>query len=453
MNEITERKLKFIQKIGYGIGDFGSNYSWTFVASFVMLYFTNAVGLDAAVIGTIMLISRILDGFTDIFMGTIIDRTRTRMGKARFWYFVSCFPTALCVYLIFNIPGSFSEGTKYIYIFIVYTLMGAIFYTMNNIAYTTMSILVTRDNEERVQLTSYRYVFATLGVLVISATTSGLVDYFGGGQEGWRIVSVIYSLICLIGLLIPVVAVKELPEDENPKERKGKENRQNLIIIEDIKLLLKNKYFILGLAYYLVYYLVFGAFQALGIYYATYNLKDGGLLGALAMASWVPSIILLPFVSILTGKWGVRKASIYGYFFTLAGAILAYIGGIAMKIPLILLGLVIRSIGEVPITGGFNTLLAEADDYSLLRYGKRVTGSLFSCTSVGIKVGTGLGTTFCGFLLKFSRFDSHAVVQSNYTLNMIMNAYFLPYIIMSVMVIVILLFFDVEKQNYKLRGK
>lgn len=446
------KKLKLVQKLGYGVGDFGSNYCWSFVASFVLIYFTNVLGVSAAVIGTIMLMSKVLDGITDVFMGTIIDHTKHKMGKARFWYFVSCFPTALCVFLIFNVPSGFAENTKYVYIFIVYTLMGAVFYTMNNIAYTTMSALVTKDPKERVQLTSYRYIFAVGGVILLTSTTSGLVEYFGGGQSGWRMVSIIYTVVCLITLLVPVAAVRELPEEEL-SEGKMAEDKESGNFFQTIGLLLKNKYFVMGLIYYIFMYLAGGIFQGLGIYYVTYNLGNAGFLGAVSMAGMLPTILLLPFVPKMAEKMGIRNIAIAGYVIALAGAILAYIGGGMASMTLILAGMVIRTFGTAPMTGGFNALLAEVDDYSLLKFGKRVTGSIYSCVSVGIKVGTGLGTALCGYLLEFSKFDGSAEVQSDFTLSTIMNAYFLPYVVLAVVTLIILFLFDVEKQNRKLKGK
>ncbi|MCD8149924.1 MAG: MFS transporter [Clostridiales bacterium] len=279
MNSMNEDRpvLKLRQKIGYGIGDFGSNYCWSFVASFVMLYFSNVLGLDTAIIGTVMLLSKVLDGVSDVFMGTIIDRTHSKMGKARFWYFLSSFPTAFGVFLIFNIPARLTENTQYIYIFIVYTVLGAVFYTMNNIAYSTMSALVTKNNKERVQLSSYRYIFAIGGVLLLSYTTSGLVERFGGGQQGWRMVSILYAIICLVALLIPVFAVHELPEEAFHGETTNGQTKEKESFLKTLIILVKNKYFIMGLLYYLIMYVASGVFQGLGIYYCTYNLGNGGV--------------------------------------------------------------------------------------------------------------------------------------------------------------------------------
>ena len=90
----TKKYMKWWQKLGYGAGDFGSNYALTFVTSFALIYMTDAVGLSAGIVGTLIMISKFLDGVTDVLFGTLMDRTRTKMGKARPWMFWSTFPPA-----------------------------------------------------------------------------------------------------------------------------------------------------------------------------------------------------------------------------------------------------------------------------------------------------------------------------------------------------------------------
>ena len=177
MENTSEKKyLTFIQKVGYGVGDLGSNYCWTFVASFIMIYCTNTLGIRSGVIGVIMMLSKFLDGVSDVIMGRIIDRTKSKMGKARFWYALSAFPVAFFTFLLFNVPSGFTKNTQYVYIFIAYTLMGVVFYTMSNIAYSSLTALVTKNQKERVQLGSYRYIFAGLAVILIGTFTSDLVE-------------------------------------------------------------------------------------------------------------------------------------------------------------------------------------------------------------------------------------------------------------------------------------
>lgn len=447
------KSLPLIRKIGYGIGDAGSNFCWTFVASFIMIYCTNILGVSAAVIGTIMMFSKVLDGITDVIMGRIIDATHSRMGKARFWYFVSSFPVAIFTFLIFNIPAGFSENTKYVYIFIVYTLMGAVFYTMNNIAYSTLTALVTKNPKDRVQMGSYRFICAIAAVLFMSSFTMGFVEKFGGGQQGWRTVSIIYSILCLALLLVPVIAVKELPEEELRDTKSSEAGKEEVGLVKGFMLLLKNKYFIMILLIYLVQYLSGGITQGMGIYFATYQMGDPSLLGAISMAGMLPVVLALPFVPHLTDKFGIRNSAIAGNLLGVLACILLIIGGITGNFSLVLAGLILKSVGNAPLTGGLNALIAEADDYSSLKFGHRLTGTIYSCSSVGLKIGTGIGTAACGFLLELGGFDGTAATQTATAVATINWSYLLASALLPVFLLIIMYFMKVEKENKELRAK
>ena len=448
---MNNQRLPLIRKIGYGIGDAGSNFCWTFIASFIMIYCTNTLGISAAVIGTLMMFSKVLDGVTDVIMGRIIDATHSKMGKARFWYFVSCFPTALFTFFIFNIPGSFSENTKYVYFFIVYTLIGAVFYTMNNIAYSSLTALCTKDPKDRVQMGSYRFIFAIAAVLVMSSITMGLVDKFGGGQQGWRSVSIIYSILCLILLLVPFFAVKELPPEE--LEDANTEKKEELGFFQSLGLLLKNKYFLLILALYLVMYLSGGITGGMGIYFATYQMNNPSLLGTISMAGMLPIVIVLPFIPQITAKFGMRNSAVLGHALGTIGAVILIIGGVTANFIFVLVGLVIKAVGSAPQTGALTAIIAETDEYSYLKTGHRITGTIYSCSSVGVKIGTGLGTALCGFLLDLSGFDGTAVTQSASAISAINWSFLIAHAAVPILSVVIFYFMKVEKENKILAAK
>lgn len=445
------KSLPLMRKIGYGIGDAGSNFCWTFIASFIMIYCTNTLGVSAAVIGTLMMISKVLDGISDVFMGRIIDATHSKMGKARFWYFISSFPTAFFTFLLFNVPGTFTENTKYVYIFIIYTLIGAVFYTMNNIAYSSLTALCTKNPKDRVQMGSYRFIFAIIAVLVMSSATMGLVEQFGGGQKGWRAVSIIYSIVCLVLLLVPVFAVKELTEEELSDGR-NEEKKDDVGFFKGLLLLLKNKYFLMILALYLITYLASGITGGIGIYYATYQLGNPALYGTLNMAGMLPIVVVLPFVPQITAKFGMRNSIMLGNAIGILGGILIIVGGVTGNFMFILAGLAIKAIGSGPQTGALNAIIAETDEYSYLKFGQRLTGTIYSCSSVGIKVGTGIGTALCGFILDFSGFDGTKAVQTATAVSAINWTFLLVQVLPTLLVIVIFYFLKVEKENKELRA-
>ena len=211
----TETKyLKWYQKVAYGAGDLASNTSYGLVSSFVLLYLSDTMGLNTGIIGTLMLLSKVLDGISDVIFGTMIDHTKSKLGKARPWMLYAQLGVSLCLILLFSIPGGLSETAQYAYFFVFYTALNAIFYTANGIAYSALSALITRNKNERVQLGSIRFMFAVVTNIVMGFSVTNGVAAFGGGAAGWRMVAIICAVIGLVVNTISCLCVKELPEEK-----------------------------------------------------------------------------------------------------------------------------------------------------------------------------------------------------------------------------------------------
>jgi len=132
---MEEKKyLKWYNKIGYGSGDIAGNVVYAFLTSFMMVYLTDSVGLAAGVVGTLIAVSKLFDGFTDIFFGSMIDKTHSKMGKAKPWMLYGYIGCAITLVCCFAVPVSLGTTAKYAWFFISYTLLNGVFYTANNIA-------------------------------------------------------------------------------------------------------------------------------------------------------------------------------------------------------------------------------------------------------------------------------------------------------------------------------
>ena len=112
-----------------------------------MVYLTTIVGMNAGVVGTLIALSKLLDGVTDVFFGTMIDKTKTRMGKAKPWMLYGYIGCAVTLAAIFAIPVNMGETAQYAWFFIAYSLLNAVFYTANNIAYSALTALITKTAE------------------------------------------------------------------------------------------------------------------------------------------------------------------------------------------------------------------------------------------------------------------------------------------------------------------
>ena len=226
---MEEKKcLKWYNKIGYGSGDIAGNVVYAFLTSFVMVYLTDTIGLASGIVGTLIAVSKLFDGFTDIFFGSMIDKTHSKMGKARPWMLYGYIGCVITLVACFAVPTGLGRTAQYAWFFIAYTLLNGVFYTANNIAYSALTSLVTKNSKERVQMGSYRFIFAFSTSLLIQAVTVGFVEKCGGDAAAWRLVAIIYAMIGLVVNTISVLSVKELPEEElNERDTTDETNKDN----------------------------------------------------------------------------------------------------------------------------------------------------------------------------------------------------------------------------------
>ena len=417
---MEERKyLKWYNKVGYGIGDVAANCSYGLVTSFVLIYLTNTVGLNAGIVGTLIMASKLLDGISDIIFGMIIDRTKTKMGKARPWMFGAQFGVSITMIMLFAIPDM-GANMQYVYFFIVYTLMNVIFYTASNIAYSSLTSLTTKNSNERVQLGSIRFIFSLLTNLVVATATVGLVEAFGGGAKGWKTVAIIFSVAALIINTISVFSIKELPEEELLGEKKIQEK---VSLAAGIKVIVKNKYYLMILAIYVLYYGMMGVTQTVGIYYMTYVFEQPSLLGTFTLATLLPMIIVLAVTPALVKKKGMYKIINLGYDGAILFRGLFMVFAFMANKGLMLVTLLLNGFCTGPLVGSLNALISESSDYTYRTQKQRLDGMMFSCSSFGIKVGGGIGTAAAGWLLAAGGFDGQAAVQAASAVNMIKVSY------------------------------
>jgi GPH family glycoside/pentoside/hexuronide:cation symporter len=435
-------------KLAYGAGDFGSNFCWTFVSAFALIYFTDTAGVNAATVGTLIMISRFLDGFTDVLMGGLIDRTKSKMGKARPWLFWSAFPLMISLILLFNVPASFSALGKNIYIFVIYTLLGAFFYTASNISYNSLISLAASDPKDRVSMGSIRFIFAVIGALVITSATMVFVNALGGGQRGWAVVTIIYAVIFLIFTMITVFGVKETKADHAEESGEKTESGKPAGTIgfgKSLWYLCRNKYFFIILGLFLFFYTASGISQAVGIYYVSYILGNVSLMGLIGLSGIIPMIIVLPVTPKLTARFGMQKTCLVASLVSVAGSVILLLCG--NRLPLLITGLVIRAVGTAPFTGAMYALIAEIAEYAELKFKVRTEGVIYSCSSVGIKAGSGLGVAVTGWLLSAGGYDGAAQAQSQSALAMIQNIYLATPLIFAVLMAFLLSLLKVEKAN------
>ena len=452
---IDRQYLNWKNKLGYGAGDVAGNVVYAFLSTFLMFYLTDTVGLNVGVVGILIAASRILDAATDLIFGNLLDRTDTKLGKARPWMLYGYIGCAVMLGAVFMIPTGWSDAAKYAYFFITYTLLNAGFYTVNNIAYAALNALITKNTSERVQLGTIRYMFAFAATMVIQTFTIDLVTCFGGGVAAWKIVALLYASIGLVVNTVSCLCVKELPQEELYKTDliTFEKPTDNCSISLGFQLLFANKYYLMVCAVYFLSQLCHSCLS-IGVYYMKYVLGDASLMKEFSLYTNVPLILGLIFTPIAVRKLrGMYKLNLVGYGIAALGRIGVLISAYCGSIPLMLVFTGISAIGTSPMQGGFNALIASCSEHTFLTNSRRIDGTMYACSSFGIKVGAAAGTAITGWLMACAGYVENAAIQTGSTISLFHILYLWLPIILNFCIMLLLSKLDIEKANEKVLAR
>lgn len=215
--------------------------------------------------------------------------------------------------------------------------------------------------------------------------------------------------------------------------------------------MVKNKFYLMICGTYILQQL-YSAMIGAGIYYMTWVLKNKNLFGQFAWAVNIPLIIALIFTPTLVGKWnGMYKLNVRGYMLATVGRALVVVAGYMGSVPLMILFTAVAALGQGPWQGDMNAVIASCSEYTYLTQGKHVDGTMYSCTSLGIKIGGGIGTAVVGWLLEFSGYVGTNATQPQSALSMMQFIYlWLPFVF-DLLITIVLSQMNVEETNANIR--
>ncbi len=415
---------------GYGVGSLGLNSSFTLTSSFLTYYYTDSAGITAGAVGTLMLIARIFDGITDIGMGAIVDKTKTKYGKARPWILWMSLPLGLAILSLFTVPD-ISSSAKLVYAYVTY-LSFILFYTMVAIPYKTLLAMMTQEQHSRSLSNLNSAIWFMFGTLIVMTLTQPVAS-----NLGWTTLAVAYAVVTVAPLLITFRTVKE-----RVAAPLGNENHVPLKL--GLRAMAKNQYWFLITVVCVLFYIILSLVQGGGLYYARWVLGNEGLFPLIGLALTGPMVLGLFFMGPLVKKFGKKNVMIFGWFVALVGQSIKMID--MYDLPTFLIGSSLAGLGAMPSLGLMVAMLNDTVEYGEYKTGIRTEGLLNSGASFGGKVGTGLGLAIIGWLLSYGGYVGQASEQTEFAITMIkyLNIH-LP-IVFGVLLVTLLFFFKVEKQ-------
>ena len=442
--ETTLKRSTILEKVFFCMGGVsGGSFCWGFISGFLIMYYTNSVGMAAAAVGTMMLIARLLDGVTDVIFGVIMERFPSKkLGKTRHWILLSAILMPVCTYLCFNMPAGLSESGKMVYMYVTYILVSAVAYTIYGTAFGAMMARMSEDKKD-IEHISIVYMFCTIiSATVIYILTTNLLEGWGGSiqnQPAWTKISTIYAIIVFIGIFLTFFVKEKVAlkiGDDQTVERTP--------LREGLKIVFKYKYFWLITLFFTFWYIAAGLMGSSGIYYIGYVIGDYSIVQYTSLPSLIAQIIGFLLVPVFLKKINKTKLMLIGLIVAAASKLIILVA--PTYVPLYVVMGIIGALALCPMYSLMMTMSVDFIMFLAYKTGLRTEGFAGLGGTVGIKVGTGIGTAMLGWILSMGKFDGLSLVQPDSAVTaIIFTTIIIPAIFMIAQVIV-LCFWDMDKK-------
>lgn len=437
-NYAEDASVSVLERISYLCGNAGNCIGLAVIATYMLFYYTDILGISAGAVATIMLISRVFDGITDIIMGYIIDRTHSPKGKARVWLLRGCVPYMVAVAGMFYVPSGVSDVLKYVYIFVFYNLANAVFGTVVNTSYNSMNSLITKNSYETGVLGIFGMIGTTVATTFVGSYTLKIIGLFGEGEKAWHMGIAVVALVGLALLLICYFGVRErVVESQEEKETR-------LPVSKVIKNLVKNKYWVMvGISY--IFIMFFG-----GLYTSSLLYYCKGVLGDVSYQSSIMSITsIAQLVSMICAiffvkKFGKGNTFRIGNIVLIAAFVFRMIVGANPQLQIF--GSVLYGVGYGIAVSEILGLLADTVEYGLWKTGVRIVGSAFAVMSFAAKIGNGFGSSIVGWIIDWCGYDANAAVQSAKAVAAINACFIYIPLVCVIIMMIIMVFYDLDKK-------
>ncbi len=441
--------------LGYLLGPCGALLLNAVLATYLNVYYTDVLNLTGIWGGMFLMVfpivSKIIDAITNVIMGYIIDRTKTRHGKARPWLLLSAPLVCISGILLFTVPSG-STTVQVIWVMLSYNFFYSISYTMYNMSHNLMVPLSTRDTTERGGLSVFNQIATIMmsGILVALVFPMVIMPMLGVDRSKWIIVMSILSILAL-----PLTLMEYFFTKERVTEETAGQEEEEVSFKEQLKAIFTDKYMLIIFAYFLIY-TIGTSFKNLGLVYfsnyvlGTYN--DGITQTMLSVIGGLPMGIGIFAVWPLAKKFGKRNVTMWGFVLYAIGS------GICWFVPdnmtIVLIGQFIKNIGGLPCAYVFMALFADTLDHIEWKKNIRCDGIAMSVYNIIAVASIGVCTGIFNMMLSSAGYiaptlnaagETIAAVQPAAVQSTITFAFVGLETITGIVLAILLIFLDVEK--------
>ena len=438
---IKKDRVSGFEKFAFGCGEISTNIVFTIASSLLVLFYTDVVHVNAAVIGMIIAISQVFNGVSDITAGFIIDRTRSKYGRARPWMLWMSIPYAVAAILLMTVP-QVGQMAQAIYIFVTYNLMLTVVYTMFQLPFATTLSYMTRDQKERADTNIIRMAMSPIGNILITLFFTKILNLMPNGgmdsQRNWIILTAIYAfgaaammLFCFASTRERVQVLDDFGEEKVPLK-------------QAIPALFKNKYFIMLFLFFVAFAMYQTFSGTVTTYYCKWIIGDTTIVGNVNTACYGITIVATLILGKIMHWTSKRNWCIIGALFVIAGSLIVLVGPTSVTV--VTIGGLLRGIGMTPILGLIFTMIADAIEYGQWKTGIRTAGAIQAAATSGQKFGQGIGNALIGTIMASAGYDGALAVQSEAALATISNMFIWGVTVLGCIMIFVMLFYKLDKE-------
>lgn len=434
-------KLGWGIRVAYGCGDTACNVVFGMISTLLTLFYTDYVGINAATVGLVMLLSRVFDGVSDAIMGIIVEKTNTRWGKSRPWLLWMCVPFAISAVLLFGVPQT-KVSLQFLYMFVTYNFCNTVCYTAINLPYSSLSAMMTRISSERDMLSIVRMGLSPFGRILAVTCTMPVVKLFGDDQAAWVKTMAMWAAIALVLLLICFFKCEEKVEIE------AKKNQKKVPVKRALKALVCNQYFWAVVVLWTMQNGIYCITGTILPYYCKYIFgNDTWMYSALYLTETLLIVAVTFCCPVLLKRFGKRNMSLAGIWLALIGQLVFFLN--PTSFPWMVMSCIVRAIGLAPLNAVVFGFLGDVVEFGQWKTHIRQESLIFAGCSVGMKLGAGLSSAIITGLLSAAGYISSsagAAMQPRTAVDMIINIYKFGPLVVWVTVIITLTFYKLDKK-------
>jgi Na+/melibiose symporter-like transporter len=408
------------------------------ILGFLSIYCTDTLKIPAALVGTLLMATKLFDGVTNLLAGVIVDRTNTKIGRAR-PYELSIIGVWLCTWLLFACPPGFSMTAKVIWVFSMFIFVDSIFSTLLNANNTAYMVRAFSKQEHYVAISSYGSIIVFLGAIAVNVSFPMLMAKMATSPEGWKTLIAIYAVPSLLIGLLRFIFIKETNNVDTVSGEK--------VNFKELMAVLKNNRNIYTIAL-MLFVFNFVANMGVGVYYFTYIVKNVGLMGPLALTQVVilPLVFLFPMI---IRKFTTTKLIFVGLLIMSLGSLVNFFA--MNNFILLILGGILTGAGAVPVSMLSALMIIDCADYNEWQGRPRAEGTLGSVTGFTSKIGAAIGSGVMGILLSIAGYTGNAATQPESADLMIRLLFSIIPLVLYLLVALTLKFYKLDKLMPQIR--